>query len=127
MPAMMLLVLHPKPYSGSMQSDSFGKKREKLTLKFQAKILIKVWQNGCRKTLSPAIMPAVWWVYLGYDASNFFEPVLDLKYHEHFAPLLFGLYTDGLIYDKLTGGNSLFLLQQKPYRYCQRVAGLSGK
>ena len=41
--------------------------------------------------------------YLGYDASNFFEPVLALKYHEHFAPLFFGLYTDGLIYDKFTG------------------------
>lgn len=41
--------------------------------------------------------------YLGYDASNFFETVLALRWHKHFAPLFFGLYTDGLIYDKLTG------------------------
>ncbi len=41
--------------------------------------------------------------YLGYDASNFFEPVLNIGSHPNFAPLMFGLYTDGLVYDTLTG------------------------
>lgn len=41
--------------------------------------------------------------YLGYDAANFFEPSLQLQQHADFDPFMFGLYTDGLIFDKLTG------------------------
>ena len=46
--------------------------------------------------------------YLAYDASNFFESSLALNYHEHFPPLYFGLYTDGLTYDKMTGETFYF-------------------
>ena len=46
--------------------------------------------------------------YVGYDASNLFEKALRLKYHPYFAPLYFGLYTDGLLYDKLTGSVTYF-------------------
>ena len=41
--------------------------------------------------------------YLGYDASNFFEPILKLSPHPDFPNMMFGLYTDGLVYDSLTG------------------------
>lgn len=41
--------------------------------------------------------------YLGYDATNFFEPGLGLRFHPDFDPFVFGIYTDGLVYDKMTG------------------------
>jgi len=46
--------------------------------------------------------------YLGYDAMNYFEPALDLHYHPDFDVFMFGLYTDGLIYDMMTGDVSYF-------------------
>src|SRR3989344_7125864 len=44
--------------------------------------------------------------YLSYEALNYFEPSLHVKVHEKFDQFLFGVYTDGLIFDKLT--NELF-------------------
>ncbi len=44
--------------------------------------------------------------YLSYEAVNYFEPSLAVKIHELFDQFLFGVYTDGLILDKLT--NELF-------------------
>lgn len=41
--------------------------------------------------------------YLNYEAMNFFEPVLGLKPHAEFDPFRFGVYTDGLVLDKMTG------------------------
>ena len=41
--------------------------------------------------------------YLNYEAMNFFEPVLGLQYHPDFDPFRFGVYTDGLVFDKMTG------------------------
>ena len=41
--------------------------------------------------------------YLGYNAMNFFEPSLSLKPHPLFDSFLFGIYTDGVIFDKITG------------------------
>ncbi|MCR9143512.1 MAG: anthranilate synthase component I family protein [bacterium] len=41
--------------------------------------------------------------YLNYEAMNFFEPVLALKPHADFDPFRFGVYTDGLVLDKMTG------------------------
>ncbi|AJQ96395.1 anthranilate synthase component I family protein [Gynuella sunshinyii] len=41
--------------------------------------------------------------YLGYDAMGYFEPSLTLKTNESFDAFKFGLYKDGLIYDKMTG------------------------
>lgn len=40
--------------------------------------------------------------YLGYDAVNYFEPSISVKTHEKFPTFLFGVYTDGIILDKLT-------------------------
>ena len=50
--------------------------------------------------------------YLGYDASNFFEPILELKHHNQFPSFLFAVYTDGLIYDTLTGEMTYFYYNQ---------------
>lgn len=44
--------------------------------------------------------------YLSYEAVNFFEAALSIKVHDQFEPFLFGVYTDGVIFDKLT--NELF-------------------
>lgn len=44
--------------------------------------------------------------YLGYDAANYFEESLSVKTHDSFEQLMFGVYTDGLIFDKTT--NELF-------------------
>ncbi len=41
--------------------------------------------------------------YLGYEATTFFEPGLELRRHQAFPPFEFGAYLDGLIYDKMTG------------------------
>jgi anthranilate synthase component I len=46
--------------------------------------------------------------YLGYDAANFFEPTLQLKPHADFPAYQMGLYTDGLIHDKMTGETTYF-------------------
>jgi len=44
--------------------------------------------------------------YLGYDAINLFEPNLKVKTHPLFPTFLFGVYTDGLVHDKMT--NEIF-------------------
>jgi anthranilate synthase component 1 len=46
--------------------------------------------------------------YLGYDAVPLLEPSLNIKPHKNFPRFLFGLYTDGLLYDKTTGTLSYF-------------------
>jgi anthranilate synthase component 1 len=46
--------------------------------------------------------------YLGYDAANYFEPTFSLRQHAEFPAMQFGLFTDGLVYDKLTGHITYF-------------------
>ncbi|MEM9160656.1 MAG: chorismate-binding protein [Verrucomicrobiota bacterium] len=41
--------------------------------------------------------------YIGYDSINFFEPTLDVKTSDYFEPFKFGVYKDGIVYDKMTG------------------------
>jgi anthranilate synthase component 1 len=41
--------------------------------------------------------------YIGYDAINYFEPSLNVNASDMFDAFKFGLYTDGLILDKMTG------------------------
>ncbi len=41
--------------------------------------------------------------FLGYDSVNFFEPSLNVKSSDMFEPFKFGLYLDGLTFDKMTG------------------------
>lgn len=44
--------------------------------------------------------------FLSYDALNYFENSLSVKRHRDFEQFLFGVYTDGVIFDKVT--NELF-------------------
>ncbi len=46
--------------------------------------------------------------YIGYDAMRFFEPSLNLKTHPDFPAMEFGLYLDGLVFDKFTGETLYF-------------------
>src|SRR3989344_7295910 len=41
--------------------------------------------------------------YMSYEMLNYFESFPKVKIHEHFDQFMFGVYTDGLILDKLTG------------------------
>lgn len=41
--------------------------------------------------------------YLGYDAMNYFEPSLDIQASDMFDAFRFGLFKDGLVFDKMTG------------------------
>ncbi len=41
--------------------------------------------------------------YLSYNAMSYFEPTLDLQSNPNFDTFRFGLFKDGLIYDKMTG------------------------
>ncbi len=50
--------------------------------------------------------------YLGYDCGNYFEPTLGLKGHEIFPTMQLGLFTDGLVHDKLTGHTTYFFFLQ---------------
>lgn len=46
--------------------------------------------------------------YLACEAMQFFEPTLHLTSHPSFDLFRFGLYTDGLIFDRLTGETNYF-------------------
>lgn len=46
--------------------------------------------------------------YIGYDATRFFEPSLDLTPHPDFDSFVFGVFTDGLIHDSMTGETFYF-------------------
>lgn len=50
--------------------------------------------------------------YLGYDAVNYFEPTLKIKQHPLFDSFMFGVYTDGLILDKMTNEIVYFYYDQ---------------
>lgn len=41
--------------------------------------------------------------FISYDATNYFEPNLNIKTHPKFDTFVFGLYLDGVILDKITG------------------------
>lgn len=44
--------------------------------------------------------------YLGYEATQYFEPTVPVKKHPDFPTFIFGAYDDGLVFDKTT--NELF-------------------
>lgn len=46
--------------------------------------------------------------YLSYEAMNYFEPSLNLPSDERFPIFQFGVYTDGLVLDKMTGETFYF-------------------
>lgn len=50
--------------------------------------------------------------YLSYESMNYFEPTLHLTYETRFPVFQFGVYTDGVIYDKMTGEVFYFYYNQ---------------
>lgn len=46
--------------------------------------------------------------YLGFDCVNYFEPTLNVKTDSRFPSFMFGVYTDGLVHDKMTGETFYF-------------------
>ncbi len=41
--------------------------------------------------------------YIGFDSINYFEPTLNICASKLFEPFKFGVFKDGLVYDKMTG------------------------
>lgn len=50
--------------------------------------------------------------FLSFEAINYFEPSLNLPEHSDFEAFKFGVYTDGLVYDKMTGEVFYFYYHQ---------------
>src|SRR3989338_4615542 len=50
--------------------------------------------------------------YLSYEALNYMEPSLKVKTHDEFDQFLFGVYTDGVILDKLTDELTYFYYEK---------------
>ncbi|MFA6171653.1 MAG: anthranilate synthase component I family protein [Patescibacteria group bacterium] len=46
--------------------------------------------------------------YIAYEGMNYFEPAINLAPHKNFSQFKFGVYTDGLVYDKMTGESFYF-------------------
>ncbi len=60
--------------------------------------------------------------YLSYEAVNYFEPSVKVKVHDKFDQFLFGVYTDGLLLDKLTGEVFYFYYDQNRLEFIKTIA-----
>jgi len=63
--------------------------------------------------------------YLSYESINYMEPAINLPYHEEFDPFLFGVYTDGLVYDKATDELFYFYYDTNRYQEIESLIGTS--
>ena len=59
--------------------------------------------------------------YLGYDAMSYFEPTLKLKSHDWFDTFRFGLYKDGLVFDKMTGEVFYFYYENSRFQFLEQL------
>lgn len=59
--------------------------------------------------------------YLSYEAVNYFEPAVHVKTHKDFDQFLFGVYTDGLILDKVTNELFYFFYDQDRSNILQKL------
>ena len=59
--------------------------------------------------------------YMTYDAAGYFESTLKLKTNPDFGRFLFGYYTDGIIFDKLTGKTSYFFRKENRYEKLKKI------
>lgn len=59
--------------------------------------------------------------YISYDAVSLFESALSVKPHAKFPLFLFGLYEDGLLYDKTTGITSYFYHTKNRYSEVEKL------
>ena len=62
--------------------------------------------------------------YVSYGAAEFFEPSLSLKQRPGFDRFCFGLYTDGLVFDKLTGETDYFYYRKNRLKKIQKLIAL---
>jgi len=60
--------------------------------------------------------------YLGFDAFAEFEPKVKIKSHPHFDKFLFGVYTDGLVYDKTTGESYYFYYKKNRLKFIEKIS-----
>lgn len=65
--------------------------------------------------------------YFSYEAANLFEPSLKLKTSKDFDLFCFGIFTDGIIYDHLTGETKYFYYRKNRFSYISRVIAKSKK
>lgn len=65
--------------------------------------------------------------YLNYEAVNFFEPSINAKIHPSFDQFLFGVYTDGIILDKITGEIFYFYYDKNRSNLLKKITQLSKK
>jgi len=65
--------------------------------------------------------------YLSYETVNYFEPSVKVKVHELFDQFMFGVYTDGLILDKLTGELSYFYYTKNRLDEIKKIMSTSFK
>lgn len=63
--------------------------------------------------------------YLAYDAIHYFEPSLNVQSHPDFDTFRFGVYTDGIVLDKLT--NELFYFYYNKNRFDEIQHVISSK
>ncbi len=59
--------------------------------------------------------------YLSYEAANYFDPAMNVKIHGLFDQFMFGVYVDGLIFDRLT--NEIFYFHHGTDRseFCRKA------
>lgn len=61
--------------------------------------------------------------YMSYEAAEFFESSLTLHHHKDFDQFRFGLYTDGLVYDKTTGETIYFYYRKNRLPKLLKILG----
>lgn len=59
--------------------------------------------------------------YLSYDVINYFEKTIHVKVHDAFDQFMFGVYTDGLIFDKLTNELSYFYYEKSRLDVIEKI------
>lgn len=65
--------------------------------------------------------------YLNYDAVNYFEPALKTLVHPLFNQYMFGIYTDGLVLDKITGTTYYFFYTKNREHLIKKIMASRAK
>lgn len=65
--------------------------------------------------------------YISYEGVNYFEPSLRVRVHPLFSPCMFGVYTDGLVLDKITGTTYYFFYTKNRSRVIKKIGASSAK
>lgn len=60
--------------------------------------------------------------YLAYDCINYFEPSLNVSLNKKFDQFKFGVYKDGLVYDKITGEIYYFYFNENRFDLIKKIS-----